>query len=154
MRATVAGKDSALKDDVVAKVAQRVQARPVGASSEPRHRLDVHRTRIEMWLRGDPPLRLVRVHELLARDGLSVSYTTPRRFVRAELGWRQRPVTVRVDDPPPADEAQIDFGEMGYVSDDESRRPTSRASPCPRRQRPSSGAASVCRPARVRHASP
>ncbi len=62
------------------------------------------------------------MHELLARDGLSLGYTTLRRFVHDELGWRERPVTVRVEDPPPADEAQIDFGEMGYVTDDEGHR--------------------------------
>jgi len=116
------GKDSELTDGVVAEVAQRVQARPIAAPSESRQQLEVHRARIEKWLRGDPPLRLVRVHELLAREGLSVGYTTLRRFVHDELGWRERPVTVRVDDPPPADEAQIDFGEMGYVTDDEGRR--------------------------------
>jgi transposase len=115
-------KDAELTDGVVAEVAQRVQARPVAAPSEPRQQLEVHRARIEKWLRGDPPLRLVRVHELLAREGLSVGYTTLRRFVHGALGWRERPVTVRVDDPPPGDEAQIDFGEMGYVTDDEGRR--------------------------------
>jgi transposase len=116
------GKDAELTDGVVAEVAQRVQARPVAPPSEQRQQLEVHRARIEKWLRTDPPLRLVRVHELLARDGLSVAYTTLRRFVHDELGWRERPVTVRVEDPPPADEAQIDFGEMGYVTDDEGRR--------------------------------
>jgi hypothetical protein len=33
------------------------------------------------------------------------------------LAWRERRVTVRVDDPPPADEAQVDFAHMGYVTD-------------------------------------
>lgn len=41
----------------------------------------------------------------------------------ANLGWRERPATVRVDDPPPGEEAPIDFGVMGYVRDDEGRRP-------------------------------
>jgi len=115
-------RDSELTDGVVAEVAQRVQARPVASPSEQRRDLEVHRARIEKWLHGDPPLRLVRVHELLEREGLSVGYTTLRRYVHDELGWRERPVTVRVDDPPPGDEAQIDFGEMGYVADDEGKR--------------------------------
>src|SRR5262249_36219634 len=114
--------DAELTEGVVAEVAQRVQARPLVAPSAQRKELDVHRARIERWLRGDPPLRLVRVHELLARDGIKIAYTTLRRFAHEELDWRERPVTVRVDDPPPADEAQIDFGEMGYVADDEGRR--------------------------------
>ena len=116
-------KDSELGDNLVAEIAQRVQARPVVAPSEPRRELEVYRARIEEWLRGEPPLRLVRVHELLAREGLHVSYTTLRRYVQTELAWRKRPVTVRVDDPPPGDEAQIDFGEMGFVvADDGTRR--------------------------------
>ncbi len=114
--------ESELTDGVVAEVAQRVQARPLAPPSQARQELAVQRARIEGWLRGDPPLRLVRVHELLARDGIAVAYTTLRRFAHDELGWRERPVTVRVDDPPPADEAQIDFGEMGFVTDDEGRR--------------------------------
>ena len=61
--------------------------RLTGGSDESRKQLEVHRARIEKWLRADPPLRLVRVHELLARDGLSVGYTTLRRFVHDELGW-------------------------------------------------------------------
>jgi len=59
---------------------------------------------------------MVRVHELLDRDGIAVSYTTLRRWARAELGWRERGPTVFVDDPPPGEEAQIDFGLMGYVN--------------------------------------
>ena len=111
-----------LSDGIVAEVAQRVQSRPVVAPSEQRRDLEVRRPQIEKWLAGDPPLRLVRVQELLAREGFVVAYTTLRRFAHDELGWRERPVTVRVDDPPAGDEAQVDFGEMGYVKDDEGRR--------------------------------
>ena len=48
-------------------------------------------------------LRLVRVEELLASEGVNVPYSTLRRFAHEELGWRERRTTVRVDDPPPAD---------------------------------------------------
>jgi len=69
-----------------------------------------------------PHRRCARLEVLLARDGIRIAYTTLRRFVHDELRWREPPVTVHVDDPPPADEAQIDFGEMGYVTDEEARR--------------------------------
>ena len=82
--------DSELTDGVVAEVAQRVQARPLAVPSAPRKELELHRSRIEQWLGGDPPLRLVRVHELLARDGISIAYTTLRRFAHEKLGWRRR----------------------------------------------------------------
>jgi hypothetical protein len=32
--------------------------------------------------------------------------------------WREKPSTVRIDDPPPGQEAQVDFGKMGLVVDE------------------------------------
>jgi len=114
---------SELTDEVVRQVAERVQTRPVAAPSDPRREFEAHHIRIGQWLEHDPPLKLVRVHELLARDcGVTGSYTTLRRYVHAEFGWRERPSTVRIDDPPPGEEAQVDFGHMGYVADAEGRR--------------------------------
>jgi len=107
--------ESELSDEIVAEVAQRVQARPLPAPSGEKKVLEAHRARIEAWLDGERPLRLVRVHELLAREGVEVGYTTLRRFAHDELGWRERPTTVRIDDPPMGEEAQIDFGLMGHV---------------------------------------
>jgi transposase len=78
--------------------------------------------RIEAWLSAERPLRLVRIHELLARDGIDVSYTTLRRFASDELGWRKPKVTMRLDDPPPGQEAQIDFGHVGWITIDGKRR--------------------------------
>jgi transposase len=115
-------KASELTDGVVAEVAQRVQARPLLPPSDARKTLEAHRERIREWLGGERPLRLVRIHELLARDGVDVGYTTLRRFAHDELGWRERPATVRLEDPPPGDEAQIDFGLMGHVLVDDVRR--------------------------------
>lgn len=106
---------SELSDGVVAEVAQRVQARPLPTPSEERKILEAQRPRIEKWLEGDRPLRLVRIQELLARDGIEIAYTTLRRFAHNELAWREPKVTVRVDDPPFGEEAQVDFGLMGTV---------------------------------------
>jgi transposase len=106
-----------LTDALVAEVAQRVQARPLTPPSDAREVLDAHRERIEAWLKAERPLRLVRVHELLAREGVDVGYTTLRRYAHG-LGWRERPATVRVDDAPPGEEAQIDFGHMGWIVED------------------------------------
>jgi transposase len=84
--------------------------------------LEGRRAQIVEWLGGDRPLRLVRIHELLARDGVAVGYTTLRRFARRELDWHKRTPTVRLDDPPPGQEAQIDFGLMGMVTDSEGKQ--------------------------------
>lgn len=116
------GPTSELTDELVCAVGRRVQTRPPVPPSEQRKLLDAHRERIRAQLFGEDPLRLVRVHELLQRDGVVVAYTTLRRFAHEELGWRERKVTVRVDDPPPGEEAQIDFGEMGFVVDVEGKK--------------------------------
>jgi transposase len=102
-------------DETAGAVGRRVQHRPLPPPSEQWRALAAHQSRMETWLSGERPLRLVRVHELLAREGVQVGYTTLRRFARRELGWHKRTPTVRLDDPPPGQEAQIDFGLMGSV---------------------------------------
>jgi transposase len=102
-------------DEIAGAVGRRVQERPAPAPSEAWRALDARRAQISAWLECERPLRLVRIHELLARDGLTVGYTTLRRFASRELEWRKRTPTVRLDDPPPGQEAQIDFGLMGTV---------------------------------------
>lgn len=105
-----------LTDERVRGVAQCVQARPLPAVSDPRQLLEKRRVQIEQWLKQAEPLTLVRIHELLARDGTEVSYATLRRWAQATLGIGARSPTVRVDDPPAGEEAQVDFGLMGYVT--------------------------------------
>jgi transposase len=108
-------------DDVALAVGQRVQARPPVPLSQAWQTLVDRRAQIEAWLTSDTPLRLVRIHELLARDGIGVGYTTLRRFAHRELDWHKRSPTIRLDDPPPGLEAQIDFGLMGMVTDVDGR---------------------------------
>ena len=107
-----------LTEDEIHEVAQRVQSRPVVDASAEWQSVAVHQKRIEEWLTSKRPLRLTKVHTLLRREhGLEVSYDTLRRFAMQQLGWRQRASTVRIDDPPPGQEAQIDFGKMGPMLD-------------------------------------
>ena len=76
---------------------------------------------VERWLETDR-LQLTRIQELLAGRGCEVSYTSLRRFVRRR-GWRQRqPSTVRMDDGPPGEVAEMDFGRLGLVPDPERGR--------------------------------
>lgn len=107
----------ALTDEVVAEVARRIQARPTLAPSEPWRALEPARERIEAWLKADRPLRLVRIRELLKREGVDVSYSTLRRYVQRELGVGGPRITVRLSDTPPGEEAQIDFGHVGWIVD-------------------------------------
>jgi transposase len=115
-------RDAVLTDDVVHGVAQFVQARPTPAPSEAREDLSPHRARIAQWLESTPPLQLTRVHTLLLRDGVTASYATLRRFAIQEFGWGLPKATVRLNDPPAGQEAQIDFAEMGRVIDPDTGR--------------------------------
>jgi transposase len=111
-------RDGELRDDDVRAVAQYVMDRDEPATSEERLVLAPHREQIKTWLEGDTPLKLTKVLDLLTRRGVEVTYPTLRRFVIAELGWHKRMPTVRVDDSPPGDEVQIDYGKMGRLRDD------------------------------------
>lgn len=115
-----------LTEEEIHEVAQRVQARPIPPTSLEWNEVAKHRERIEQWLAGSAdarPLRLTKIHTLLVRDhDLRASYDTLWRYAHEELAWREKPSTVRVDDPPPGQEAQIDFGEMGIIVDDETGR--------------------------------
>ncbi|WP_157069319.1 IS21 family transposase [Sandaracinus amylolyticus] len=111
-------RDTELDDALVHQVASRVQTRALPEPSVEREMLMEHRDRIAAWLTQTKPLRLTKVHVLLARDhGVDVSYATLRRFAIDELSWRMKKPTVRVVDAPPAEEAQVDFGKMGDVYD-------------------------------------
>jgi transposase len=116
------GPSDELTDERVRGVAQCVQARPLPTVSDPRQLLDARRIQIEKWLQQDEPLTLVRIRELLARDGTDVSYATLRRWAQTTLGIGGRSPTVRVDDPPAGEEAQVDFGLMGYVHGADGKR--------------------------------
>ena len=110
-------------DVQVLAVARHVPARPAGERSDGWRALEAQHERLKAWLTGDDALTLVRVSELLARDvGVRVPYTTLRRYAHGRLGWREREVTVRVADAAPGDEAQIDFGQVGFVTDDDGVR--------------------------------
>jgi hypothetical protein len=112
-----------LTDEEVHQVAQCIQSRPLATPSDEWNEVAQHRERIERWLAGDKdtrPLRLSKIHTLLARDhDLHASYGTLRRFAMQELGWHKKASTVRLEDAPPGQEAQVDFGKMGLLLDPE-----------------------------------
>jgi transposase len=111
-------RDRELTDDAVHEVGQAIQARPLPDRTAGWVEIAAHKERISEWLDRKRPLRLSKIHTLLVRDhGLSASYDTLRRYAKQELGWRKRPATIRLDDPPAGQEAQVDFGKMGLLMD-------------------------------------
>jgi len=111
-----------LTDAEVHEVAQRVQARPLRDTSTEWAAVAAHKERIVEWLGRKRPLKLTKVHTLLGRDGVEASYDTLRRYAMQELGWRKKASTIRLEDPPAGQEAQVDFGKMGMISDAEAGR--------------------------------
>jgi transposase len=112
-------RDRPLTENDIQEVAQCVQSRRLPDPSEERQEVARQRGRIEQWLEQSPPLRLTKIYTLLKRDGLLASYWTLRRFVIDELGWHKKEPTILLEDPPPAQEVQVDFGQMGWVTDAE-----------------------------------
>jgi len=115
-------RDGELTDDAVHAVAQCVRARHELDPSDEWRAVAAHRDQIETWLGAKRPLRLTKVHSLLLRRGVEASYATVRRFAMRELGWQKKQATIRLDDPPAGQEAQVDFGKMGMLHDPETER--------------------------------
>jgi transposase len=67
------------------------------------------------WL--EQGLTLTKVHVLLGRRGVVVSYRSLHRFAVAELGFGRKRATVRVADGEPGVEVQVDFGRLGLLPD-------------------------------------
>ena len=67
---------------------------------------------VYQWLTGDR-LQLTRIHELLLGRGCPVSYQSLRRFIQRRNWSRRSRITVRMEDTPPGEVAEVDFGRLG-----------------------------------------
>lgn len=115
------GDESQLTDELIGLVCEKVRpSRPDGHGDAWRALL-AEEEAIEKLLAAD--LTMVKAHELLSRKGVVVPYRTFVRFCVERLGaGRTKRITVRVADPKPGCELQVDFGRMGLVPDGERRR--------------------------------
>lgn len=115
----------AVTDELVGAVLEAVRpARPNGHGVS-WELLVVHEEQIRSWVRGgqgQEPLSIVKIEELLARQGVRVPYRTLHRFATERCGFRARSTTVRVADGEPGVECQIDFAQMGLLLDPETGR--------------------------------
>ena len=113
-------------DVLVAQVVSAVRpARPNGHGTA-WEALEARQAQIAVWLAGDgkdaKPLSVVKVHELLSRQGCVVPYRTLHRFAAERCGFRAKDTTVRVADGEPGVELQVDFGHLGYLTGEDGRR--------------------------------
>jgi transposase len=118
------GDEEQITDVLLAVVVEAVRpARPRGHGGA-WEALVPHQAQITTWVDPDgDDLTLVKVHDLLARRGVLVPYRTLHRFAVQRCGFgRAERTTVRLADPEPGSECQIDFGRMGLLFDPGSGR--------------------------------
>ncbi len=112
----------ALTDELIGAVVAAVRpARPNGHGAS-WDLLLAREEQITAWVAGgsgQPPLSIVKIAELLARQGCVVPYRTLHRFAVERCGFRVKSTTVRIADGEPGVECQIDFAQMGFILDPE-----------------------------------
>jgi transposase len=91
-------------------------------SSEAERQLEQHRQRIRCWLNEDR-LLLTKIHELLGREGVVVSYSALYRFARKWCDFGRSSTTVRRQESGPGEVAEVDFGRLGLFQELGSSRP-------------------------------
>jgi transposase len=110
-------------ESLAAEVMIRIKPGPQELSSESEKILKPHLLQIKTWLSPDAArkrgLTLSKVHTLLKRQGLEVSYSTLYRFALRHLDFGKHQGTVRVADVPPGELAEVDFGRLGLIPDPE-----------------------------------
>jgi hypothetical protein len=118
-----AGDEDQLTDLLLGQVVEKVRPHRTDGRGEARRLLDSQRDQLVEWLDKDG-LTVVKVHELLARQGVVVPERTLHRYALEELGVGRsvRSSTVRVNDGAPGDELQVDFGKLGRIPEPETGR--------------------------------
>lgn len=114
------GDEGQLTDELIGQICDRVRPRRPDGHGESWRRLLEHEEQIKQWVKAD--LTVVKIGILLGRRGVVVPHRTLARFAVERCGAGRRSTTVRVDDPPPGRECQVDFGRLGLVPDGERRR--------------------------------
>jgi transposase len=114
------GGEEQLTDELIGQVVEKVRPHRPDGHGEAWRTLLAEEDRIKAWVAQD--LTVVKIGILLARRGVAVPPRTLARFAVQRCGAGRRKTTVRVDDPPPGVELQVDFGRLGLVADGEKHR--------------------------------
>ena len=111
---------SALCDELIGAVIGVVRpARPNGHGAA-WDLLAARKPEISKWVKDG--LSVVKIEVLLTRSGTRVPYRTLHRFASEECGFRARGTSMRVLDGDPGVECQIDFAQMGFITDIDTAR--------------------------------
>jgi transposase len=112
-------------EELASKVLRKLRPGPEPGFALVDEVLGPHREDICRWLSddgGEPALTLVKVHELLTRRWVSVSYSSLHRYAVRECGFRAKATTVRMAEVAPGELAEVDFGRLGLIYDPEVER--------------------------------
>ncbi len=115
-----AGGEEQLTDELIGQVVERVRPHRPDGHGEAWRTLLGEEERIKEWVTQE--LTVVKIGILLRRRGVVVPHRTLARFAVQRCGAGRRSTTVRVDDPPPGIELQVDFGRLGLIADGDRRR--------------------------------
>ena len=105
-------------DDQLSRLAAMGQSGPRQVETPTEELLAPWADQIHRWLTGDR-LQMTRIHELLLARGCPVTYQSVRRFILTRNWRRPRRITVRMEDTPPGEVAEVDFGRLGLIHDPE-----------------------------------
>jgi hypothetical protein len=111
-------------EELAQEVVAALRPGPKGVeATETQVKLTPYAERIREWLKPDDyyqrGLQLTKVHRLLERDGLSVSYSALYRYAVKQLGFSEKALTVRMAEVSPGEVAEVDFGRLGLVLEPE-----------------------------------
>lgn len=81
-----------------------------------RYREEIEKLLKDKEMTGKQVWRLLKEHH-----GITVGYSTIKRYLRSEFAFGRTKATVRVETPP-GEEAQVDFGYAGLMRDPETER--------------------------------
>ena len=111
----------AATEEQLSRLAMVSQSGPRQSTTPRQDQLEPWADQIYQWIANDR-LQMTRIHELLTIRGCAVSYPSLRRFV-LKRNWRKRSkTTVRMEDTPPGEVAEADFGRLGMITDPETGR--------------------------------
>ncbi len=108
-------------DDQLSRLAAMGQSGPRQAETPTEELLARWADQIYRWITGDR-LQVTRIHELLLARGCPVTCQSVRRFIERRQWQRPRRSTVRMEETPPGEVAEMDFGRLALIHDPETGR--------------------------------
>ena len=114
------GGEGQLTDELIGRLTEAVRPHRTDGHGAPWRSLVSEEEQITAWVKDG--LTVVKIGVLLERKGVVVPHRTLARFAVERCGAGRRLLTVRVDDPPPGSELQVDFGRLGLVPDGDKNR--------------------------------